>query len=170
MPSYADLLTKRLTAAPRRTTRVNVYLDRDVVDALDIARRDLASARAAAGGDSGPSIKAGRLGQLQDRVDDLERELAETTIVAVLQALSSHEEEAARAAHDPSEEPGDYVIARLERAFQCWETPAGESVVDLDATQWRRILDVSPAAELTAWTARLNSVGTSPEFPTSPRL
>lgn len=169
MPSYADLLTKRLTAAPRRTTRVNVYLDRDVVDALDAARRNLAAARAA-GSDSGSSIKAGRLGQLQALVDDLEQELTETTIVAVLQALSSHEEEAARAAHDPSEEPGDYVIARLERAFQRWETPAGEPVDELDVTQWRRILDVSPAAELTAWTARLNSAGTSPEFPTSPRL
>lgn len=167
MSSYAELITKRLEAAPRRLIHLPVYLDRDAIDALDQARAELAAIRDAVAAEK--VIKSSRVGDAAARVAELEEAVRATTVVAVLQALSNGDEEAVRAEHDPASEPGDYVTARLERAFLRWETPDREPVDDLTPAHWAQIIAVTPAGELTAWSASLNRAAHAPDFPTLPR-
>ena len=168
MSTYAELLAKRITTAPRRVVRIPVYLDRDSIDELEQARADLSAERARLAATEG-KVKQGSIVRLSAAVADLEKRVAQTTIIAVLQALSSVDEETLRAEHDPVEESFAYLTARLARAFQRWETTDGERIDDLSETDWRRIIEVTPAAELTAWTAQLNRSGQAPDFPTFAR-
>lgn len=167
MPSYAELITKRLETAPRRLTHLPVYLDRDAIDALDQARAELAAIRDAVAAEK--VIKSSRVGDAEDRVREREKAVRATTVVAVLQALSNSDEEAVRAEHDPASEPGAYVTARLERAFLHWETLDGKPVDDLTPAHWAQIIAATPAGELTAWSASLNRAAHAPDFPTLPR-
>lgn len=168
MSTYAELLAKRITTAPRRVVRIPVYLDRDSIDELEQARADLSAERARLAATEG-KVKQGSIVRLAATVTELEKRVEETTIIAVLQALSSTDEETVRAEHDPAEESFAYLSARLTKAFQRWETAGGEPIDDLTESDWRRIIEVTPAVELTAWTAQLNRSGQAPDFPTFAR-
>ena len=167
MPSYAELITKRLEAAPRRLIHLPVYLDRDAIDALDQARAELAAIRDAVAAER--VIKSSRVGDAEARVQEREEAVRATTVFAVLQALSHWDEEAVRAEHDPAAESGKYIQARMARAFLRWETLDGEPIADLTAEHWAQIIAVTPAGELTAWSASLNRAAHAPDFPTLPR-
>lgn len=166
-PSYLDLLNKRVSAGARRIVREKVSLDPELFEEYEAVKQELSAEIAATKRDDKPTkMNGGPLDALRARVDDLEQQIKDTTIVVTLKALNSEDLLQAQTTVTEDSPMVDVWRARLTVAFVEAKTVDREPIPEIDRAEWSRLLSITASGELQKWHNDLERAGGAPAFPT----
>ena len=100
-----------------------------------------------------------------ERLTDLEAEMRAATLVVTLRALSVADLVKSQAKIKPTSPQGESIKAQLGVAMIAAHDADGNPVSEVGPDEWRRLLEVMSATQLSAWHAQLAKAGQAVDFP-----
>ncbi|GAA2183376.1 hypothetical protein GCM10009785_26700 [Brooklawnia cerclae] len=165
-PSYADLLAKRVSTGARQIIREKVSLDPALFADLEDARQAMYAEQLKVKDGKPTKANGGPLNAAKDRVEAIEQQIRDSTIVVTLRALSADQLIAVQAGVVDETPVVDVWRARLAEAFAEAKTPSGDAIPEIGKGEWAQLLATVATGELQKWHNDLEKAGNAPSFPT----